>query len=185
MDTALNALKKSIQDVGLQYPPLVTRRPDGNGYTVVDGHRRLAAINALSWPRVSVLVAQGNPDQLFSAVCGTTKKVSATQWIEVYLSGGEVPSGPTKVCIKKLDETVGREFLESLVANTLSPQIWSLANRVINYTKLNDEEKVPVLRWIMNNRITRQVAAWISGNNPPHELVAAFRENRIPTTKLQ
>jgi hypothetical protein len=180
-DGALNALKKSIQDVGLQYPPLVTRKPDGSGFTIVDGHRRLAAINTLSWPKVSVLVAQGNPDQLFSAVCGTTKKVTATQWVEVYLSGGEVPSGPTKVCINRLDETKGKEFLKRLVSSGLSPQIWSLANRVINYTKLPDEEKGDVLEWLLANKITRAVASWMSGVSPPHELISAFRENREPS----
>src|SRR4051812_27661666 len=84
---ALNALKKSIQEVGLQYPPLVTRRPAGDGFTVVDGNRRIAAIKHLAWQKIPVLVSQGRDAELFSAVCGTTKPVTATQWVEVYLKG--------------------------------------------------------------------------------------------------
>lgn len=180
MSGALNALRKSIAEQGLQYPPLVVRQSVGDGYTVVDGHRRIAAIKLLGWPKIPVLVSQGKAEELFSAVCGTTKPVTATQWIQVYLKGGEIPSGPTKVNIKKLDEIVGKQFLQKLADNGLSPQIWSLANRVIRYAGIEDENKARVLNWLLEKKITRQVAAWITGYNSPQQLRTAFEQDKEP-----
>ena len=180
MSGALNQLKRSIQEVGLQYPPLVTRKPSGNGFTIVDGHRRIAAMKALAWPTIPVLVAQGRPEQLFSAVSGTTKPITAIQWLEIYLKGGEVPSGPTKVNIRKLDEIAGHEFLKQLLDAGLSPQIWSLANRMIRYAGLDEGVKHQVLNWLLKHKITREVSAWISGENPAQALVHAFKEDRPP-----
>jgi len=177
---SLNALAKSIQAVGLQYPPLVTRDPTGDTYTIVDGHRRVAAMKSLAWQDIPVLVSQGKPAELFSAVCGNTKPVTAAQWIEVYLRGGEVPSGPTKVNIRRIDEIAGREFLQQLSDAGLSPQIWNVANRVIRYAGIDEGLKGRVLKWLLELKITRDVAAWISGPHSPQELAMAFQENRKP-----
>jgi len=181
MNTALNALKRSIAEIGLQYPPLVVRNPNGQAFTVADGHRRIAAMRELKYEKIPVLVAAGRPEQVFSEVSGTVKPMTANQWIFVYLHGGHVPSGQTRVNINRLDENMGRDFLFRLYEAGMSPQIWSIANRFLNYTKIADEQKKPVLEWLLTHRLTRQVSAWISGGNRVEELRAAFEEDRPPT----
>jgi hypothetical protein len=138
-------------------------------------------MKALGWQEAPVLVAVGRPEELFSAVCGNTKPVTATQWIDVYLKGGEVPSGPTRSNIRRLEETVGRDFLRKLANAGLSPQIWNVANRTIRYAPLDGSSLPNVLEWLLDHKITRQVAAWITGQNPPQELQRAFSEGRAPT----
>jgi hypothetical protein len=182
---AHNALKRSIQELGLLYPPLVTRKAVGEGYVIADGHRRVEAIKALAWPSIPVLVTQGRTEELFSATCGTTKAVSAIQWLEVHLHGGSLPSGPTKSNINRIEATVGREFLQELLANGLSPQIWSVANRAIRYMELDDNVRKDVLWWLAKNKLTRQVSAWIAGDNPVQALREAFNSNRAPTLSGQ
>lgn len=184
---ALNKLQKSIEDIGLQYPPLVLRKPTGEGYTIIDGHRRIAAMRnthkkagkALDQaPKIPVLVANGRPAELFSAVCGTTRPVSAVEWAEVHLKGGEVPSGPTRTCIKRLEETMGREFLETLVDHGKSPQIWNLANRIVKYTGLDEEKKKIVLRWLMAHKgATSEASAHITGENSSDTLRQCIENN--------
>jgi ParB-like chromosome segregation protein Spo0J len=58
MNSALIGLQNSIAKDKLLYPPLVTRNIEGDGYTIVDGHRRVKCIRNLGWPKVSVLLAQ-------------------------------------------------------------------------------------------------------------------------------
>lgn len=176
----LNALKRSIAEIGLMYPPLVIRNPDGQGFTVADGHRRLAALKLLEWQTVPVLISQGKPDRLFAEVSGTVRAISANQWIYVYLHGGSVPSGPTRSNIVRLDATMGREFLERLCDAGLSPQIWTIAAKFLKYTGLDDEQKKPVLEWLLTHKLTQQVASWVHGANPVEELCQAFAENRKP-----
>lgn len=177
---ALNALKKSIAEQNLQYPPLVVRKAVGDGYTVVDGHRRIEAMKLLGWQEIPVLVSRGRAEDLFSAVSGTTKPVTASQWIQVYLRGGDVPPGSSRVNIKRLDAVVGREFLQKLADSGLSPQIWSVANRAIAYAGIEDENKAKVLNWLLENKIARQVSAWITGDSPAKQLREAFEQNRAP-----
>lgn len=182
MSTALNALKKSIADIGLQYPPLVVRDPNGQGFTIADGHRRIAAMRELKFTKIPVLISQGSPEQLFSGVSGTVRPLTANQWIFVHLHGGQVPSGPTRVNIGRLDETMGKDFLQRLYEAGMSPQIWSVANRFLRYTQLTDESKRPVLEWLLTLKLTRQVGAWMAGANHPEELRHAFSENRAPVS---
>ena len=111
-NAAFNRLKNSIHDIGLQYPPLVIRNANGRGFTIADGHRRISACRALGYDKIPVLISQGRPEELFAAVSGNVKQLTANQWIYVFLNGGEVPSGPTKVNIRRLDETVGKQFLQ-------------------------------------------------------------------------
>lgn len=177
----LNRLKASIKEDRLQYPPLVVRRPQGDGYTIVDGHRRIAAMRALGWPKIPVIIAEGVASKLFSAVSGTTKPLKAADWIGIFLAGGEPPSGATRSSIKKLDEVMGRDFLIKLSEAGLSPQIWSIANRMVRYLELNNDRLVQVLEWLYEHRASRQVSSWITGDNPKNELLAAFQQNRTPS----
>ena len=177
---SMNALKSSIAKVGLQYPPLVITRPDGD-FQIVDGHRRVHALIKLGHRTIPVLPTQGKPDTLFAEVSGHVAKMTATQWIEVYLAGGTVPSGVTRTCITKLEEVMGRGFLELLVKKGWSPQIWNASNRVVKYLGLDAERDRPeVLRWLINVG-TQQVSAWITGDDGADGLMEAFKGNRKPT----
>jgi len=180
MNTALNSLKRSIADIGLQYPPLVVRDPNGNGFMIADGHRRIAAMRELKWERIPVLVSTGRPEQLFSEVSGTVRAMTANQWIYVYLHGGHVPAGQTRVNISRLDETMGKDFLRRVYEAGMSPQIWSIASRFLKYTATTDDQKKPVLNWLLEHKLTQQVSAWISGQNRVDELQRAFAEDRAP-----
>jgi hypothetical protein len=177
-NNALNALKSSISNEGLQYPPLVVRKPDGDGYTIIDGHRRVKVAQNLRWPKIPVIVSsQGDARKLFAAVSGASKPLSAVEWIEVYLGGGDLPPGPNASCIRRLDEVMGREYLHELKEKRLSPQIWNLASRLIKYMGVSEEEKPSVLRWLAKHKLTRQASSAIQGDVPPAQIAAAFRED--------
>ena len=174
----LNQLKNSIQKVGLQYPPLVLAKPN-NRYQIIDGHRRVAVMRDLGWELIPVIVTEGNSDELFAAVSGNVAKMKSFEWAAVHLAGGAVPSGPIKVCITKLEQTMGREFLEQLTKKRTSPGIWNVANRVIRYLSLDEAERKRVLAWLAEIG-TQNVAAYMTGGNQPAELMRAFKEKREP-----
>jgi len=52
---ALEELKSSIQQAGLLQPVVVRGRPDGSGYELIAGERRLRACQALGWERISAV----------------------------------------------------------------------------------------------------------------------------------
>ncbi len=49
----IKSLAKSIDELGLMYPIMVTSE-----YVLVDGGRRLAAIKLLGWPEIPVMVVE-------------------------------------------------------------------------------------------------------------------------------
>lgn len=68
-DLELEGLVTSIRELGLSKPIRVLRRPDGTGFELVQGYRRLSAYRALldqtgdaQWGRVPALVLQGGVD---------------------------------------------------------------------------------------------------------------------------
>lgn len=67
-DPELEDLVTSIRDIGLSNPIRVIPRPDGDGYELVQGYRRLSAYRQLqdaegdAWAEIPVLVMPGAPD---------------------------------------------------------------------------------------------------------------------------
>lgn len=174
----LNQLKNSIVKVGLQYPPLVISKPDGK-YQIIDGHRRIAVMRDLGWDLIPVIVTEGDSKELFAAVSGNVAKMKSFEWVSVHLAGGAVPSGPIKVCITKLEQNMGKEFLERLAKKKSSPGIWNVANRVVRYIELDESERRSVLLWLADVG-TQVVSAYMTGMNQPKELLKAFQEKRNP-----
>jgi hypothetical protein len=177
MNGALTALAKSIRQDGLQYPPLVVRKADGNGYSIIDGHRRVKVAKELQWPSIPVIVSsQGDAKRLFAAVSGAQKPLTAVDWIEVYVGGGELPPGPTAVNIRRIDQELGREFLYELIQKQISPAIWTFASKVLKYTGLDASEKPAVIRWLAKHKLTQSVMSAMKMEMAPTKLVRAFKE---------
>jgi len=174
---AMNTLKTSIQRHGLLYPPLVVPRNEGDGYTLVDGHRRFTACGPkyLNQTEIPVMVTEGVPDVLFSNVCQTTKGVTSFQWLDIHLKGGTVPPGATKDNIKALERTCGREFLETMRTNKVSPSLWKVGKKVLKYCELDETELVAVLTWILAHKQSRPIGAFIAGEGDKAFLVNCFR----------
>lgn len=179
LNAALSKLQKSIKNDGLQYPPLVIRKADGNGYTIIDGHRRVRVARELMWPKISVIVSsQGDAKRLFAAVSGASKPLSATEWIHVHLGGGALPPGQTATCIKRIDHEMGREFLVEMAQKGLSPQVWNFASKLLKYLNLSEDEKPAILRWLVKHKLTRPALAAIQMDTAPDRVIKAFREDK-------
>lgn len=70
-DHELESLVTSIQDLGLSNPIRVLKRPDGSGYELVQGFRRLSAYRALLtqtggdvWAKIPALIMPGEVDDI-------------------------------------------------------------------------------------------------------------------------
>ncbi|MEX0338709.1 MAG: ParB/RepB/Spo0J family partition protein [Arenibacterium sp.] len=68
-DEELADLATSIQDIGLSNPIRVMRRPDGHGFELVQGYRRLNAYQTLledtgaaEWEKIPALIIEGDVD---------------------------------------------------------------------------------------------------------------------------
>lgn len=180
LDASMKHLIGNIREIGLQYPPLVRAIP-GDKFQIVDGHRRVKALGELAHAKIPVMVTDAGPaDKLFAGVAGNVQKITATQWVGVYLSGGMVPSGPNRNCIIRLETEMGRGFLEKLAEAGKSPQCWNLANRVLKYIGAGEDRRKEVLNYLLKIN-TRKISEWLSGEGSAEKLGKAISAGVEPT----
>jgi ParB-like nuclease domain len=173
----MKELHNSIREKGLQYPPLARTLPN-NKYQIVEGHRRKKVCLNLNYEKMPLILTEGDPSELFNHV-NKTLKITAQQWIEVYLKGGEVGPTSVKTCIIKLDANMGKEYLFKLVEKNISPSIWNLSNRVIKYLELEEKDRKKVLNWLLVIN-AKGVSTWISNQFGDEKLKVAMMTNSTP-----
>jgi hypothetical protein len=78
---ALKTLLGSIRRVGLLAPPLVNYK---NGkYTIIDGHRRVAACKELGHHKIPCVVYEmDNPEEGFNEATGPIRPPTGREWLE-------------------------------------------------------------------------------------------------------
>ena len=70
-DEEMNALKKSIEESGVLVPVLTRPNPNGDGYELIAGHRRLAACRELGKDTIPVIVRDLTDDEAVIAMVDT------------------------------------------------------------------------------------------------------------------
>ena len=68
-----DALRTSIDTLGMLMPILV--KPNGDGYVVVAGNRRLAAARALGWDEVPVVTLLTSKDNIHTAAMSAAENM--------------------------------------------------------------------------------------------------------------
>jgi hypothetical protein len=110
-DKFTRGLKLSIEKNGLLSPILATK--DG---TVIDGHRRLKCCKELGINTVPVVFCSnenGRDSSLFRIANESTRKITESDYLGIYLKGGEVPARIVKR-IAWVSDKLGRSFLKYL-----------------------------------------------------------------------
>lgn len=179
---SISDLKASIERVGIIYPLVITK-----DYDLVDGHRRLACALALGMKTVPVIIRPDNQLELFYEVNQPQKKLTRADELWVYLSGGLV-RGEALANIQTLERMVGREGLETLAEERVSPRgIVQIVKMLLRYTGKGEpdfttgENKFAnrAVMWLVYNRQTFAVRRAIAGRMSPNVIVSCI-ENGEP-----
>jgi hypothetical protein len=176
---ALAALKAEIERDGLRDPLKVSV-----GGVLIDGHRRRACLLALgekSVPVIRRLDVRDDDESVRRAWVienGYRLDMTPADWLDVYLHAG-VESPDTKVMsgIRSLENLVGRDGLEVLAREHVSPRKWDSVSKVARYCDKADDDdfKRAALWWILKHKLTYRVRNAIDDNVPPDVLEAAIK----------
>lgn len=128
----LSPLVKSIEEIGLQYPVLVT--PD---HHVIDGHRRLAACKVLGWTEVPVLISRTPQDRAYGDVNGTARRIGGNGALHIFLQNPSAVSQPMRSLFEQAEEQLGRDMLKRLCKNGNSIHVYRIAKEVATYCDQN------------------------------------------------
>lgn len=179
---SITDLKASIERVGIIYPLVVTK-----DFDLVDGHRRLACAVALGMKTVPVIIRPDNQLELFYEVNQPQKKLTRSDELWVYLSGGLV-RGEGLANIRTLERMIGRDGLEILAEERVSPRgILQVTMMLLRYTSKGEPDPTTgdntfanrAVMWLVYNRQTFAVRRAIAGRMSP-KVIASCVENGEP-----
>ena len=173
------ALLNNIRKNGLMMPIAVA-----NDNTVIEGNRRLKALQILGVKKVPVIVHNGTShltfDELFVVCNEDTMKINACQELERYLNGAKVKT-TTYHAIKKVEEVGGRKALRQIVNVNKSPVTYSIAlGQVRAYTGRTDKTFLrQALTWMLHTGSAYRLKAAINEFIPVPRIISAI-ENKTP-----
>ena len=180
-------LKDLIQSIPVegQLSPILV---DQHG-TVIDGHRRLAAMKLLDMSTVWVNIIPGDNGHLFKEVAETTKRIKARDWLEIYLNGGQ-PRKTARQNIAALERIGGRKLLVLILAKDFSPSILHYVRLVCKHVGINiqmsPDAALRVTEWLIKHRQARLAYNAIEDGIPATMLYADIKNDKpIRSKKLQ
>ena len=176
---AFKSFLANIRKTGLMMPIAVA-----NDNTVIEGNRRLKALQILGVKKVPVIMHNSTShitfDDLFVACNEDTMKMNACQELERYLNGAKVKTS-TYHAIKKVEEVGGRKALRQIVNVNKSPVTFSIAlGQIRSYTGRNDRTFLrQALAWMLSTGSAYRLKAAINEFIPVPRIISAI-ENKTP-----
>lgn len=162
---AIKGLKSSIEQHGVLSPILIS--PDG---VLVDGHRRVECLKELGITSVSAIIFNGelnnlNPMQAFRVANENTRKISALEYLDVYLSGGEVPHTTMKQIVF-IVEKLGRRMLKKLKSEKVSPFYVGRLHPTFKKCHFTDIDFKQFFEWALKHRALRVLVIFEKWQTP-------------------
>ena len=173
------ALVHNIRTNGLLTPIIIA-----NNNMIIDGNRRLRALQILGVKKVAVIKHNSSThttfDDLFVACNESTMLINACQELERYLNGAKVKTS-TYYAIKKVEDVGGRKTLRQIVNVNKSPITFSIGlSQVRSYTGRTDKTFLCLaLKWMLNTGSAYRLKAAINEFIPVPRIISAI-ENKIP-----
>ena len=177
--STFKALLNNIRKNGLLMPIAIA-----NNNMVIEGNRRLKALQILKVKKVPVVVHNSTShltfDDLFVACNEDTMKMNACQELERYLNGAKVKTS-TYYAIKKVEDIGGRKTLRQIVNVNKSPITFSIGiGQVRSYTGRTDTAFLRLaLKWMLNTGSAYRLKAAINEFVPVPRIISAI-ENKTP-----
>jgi hypothetical protein len=170
---ALRVLAESICNLDGIVVPLIVR----SDYTLLDGHRRLAAAKELGMTEVPCLI---NDDITYVALNETARKMSTLEWASVARNGGEVPPRIQKQ-LDRIVEWCGPNMLNVMAEMGMSPNVIKEAAAVATYVSVDPTSKphmAMILRWLVLGRRSSAVHRAMLDRIPPNTLWKAITQDK-------
>ena len=176
---AFKTLVTNIRKNGLLVPIIVA-----NDHMVIDGNRRLRALQLLNVKKVPVVMHNSTShltfDDLFVSCNEDTMRINACQELERYLNGAKVKSS-TYYAIKKIEDIGGKKTLRQIVNVNKSPITFSIGlGQVRTYTGRTDKTFLRLaLKWMLHTGSAYRLKAAINEFIPVPRIISAI-ENQTP-----
>lgn len=151
----LKDLCDAIRRLGGIVQPLII----ANDYRIIDGHRRAAAADMLKIMEVPCIVVPISLQEGWSTLNSSQKNITGHDWLYIYHIGVELENLPKKKQreIRRIEDLLGKEAIEMLVAKGMTTTVLSWARKVARYISNLEGRQQPnhntlamCLRWLID-----------------------------------
>ncbi len=173
---SLSRLIKSIETIGLIYPLAVSK-----SMQLIDGHRRLAAVEAMGWEEVPILVASADDEQLvYAEINATGRNLNGAENLQVWLNSPGAVTRRAQRNFEGAEDIYGIATLKYLAKHNMSARLLGAANVVAEYIDCIDD--IPfrrsIVRWMISHRMQSVVRAYVIMQHSPKTLYNAIKNNK-------
>lgn len=142
---ANSALMRSLEEIGLQYPLLVTADND-----LVDGHRRLACLIQLGMDDIPCIETVSKQAVAYSAINTTAVRMTGNDALHLYYHDPESLTAIQKGKVASAMELVGDKLVRQMYDQGYVLRVVSLSRRTAKYCGKEGGRFVSsVAKWIM------------------------------------
>lgn len=150
----LNNLIKSIQEVGLLYPVLITEDME-----IIDGHRRLAAYEKMEMETIPCKVVEGDQAHLYRSVNFTAARLSANDIVGVWLKNPEAVPARKAMIMEEMEQTLGRPMVEEIYERGSSHRTYHLAKGLARSWDMDNPQEIKrIIKWIWKHAMMSVVS---------------------------
>ncbi len=182
----IGQLAKSIQEIGLQYPVLVTEKNASGKHQIIDGHRRVAAYRRIGLDPVPCLVTGQDADSVYAGVNANARSLSGNEQLSVFLSNPKAVSGRARRGFENMEERLGRKLMETMQRHGYTGRTFKMAVIICRACDRDTDEWVKLtVRWFMTCESQRYVQSLLATKTiSPAQILRAVKEHRPLKVKV-
>lgn len=149
--SSIRALMKSIEEIGLQYPILVTPK-----YEIVDGHRRWESCKKLGWTEIPILITVSDSSQAYADLNALSMHQNGNGVLFIYLQNPTKLTATQKSKCERAETLLGRKLMSKLYHTGASLQTFNIARQAATYCDRNTASFIRACtRWVMEFGVTQ------------------------------
>lgn len=178
----IRSLAKSIQEIGLQYPILISENN-----VIIDGHRRVAAHRDMGLETIPCIVSMhADPNAVYAGVNSNSRRVTGNDALAVYLVEPTAVSARTRHNFEEMEQRLGRALCRDIQKHGKTYTVYRMAREICKACDLDDNEQIQkTVVWFLTRESPAYVKSLFNTKTlSPATILRAVKANRPLRVKV-
>jgi hypothetical protein len=144
----------------------ITVVKNGNGYIVIDGHRRIEAVRTLGHADILAIVTEADPITAFAEMNTARETIKGREWVEIMDKCDYVPP-KYRAIVGRWKAITGKRAFALLTKYRAGTFALSIAEQIARYCGKDNRSWMRILTWLLKHNMQGPSrAAMRLGANP-------------------
>lgn len=175
----LRKLVDSMDLIGLLQPVVIAE-----DFTIIEGHRRVAAAKVLEWDDIECVVIKEDPATVYASVNASLRKMSGNDSLSIWLKNPHAVPQQLHSKFGEMMNLLGKELVRRLVDGGHSYRVFSTACRIQRYCGFDSEQLKAITRWLIETATIGQVMKALEAGESAAAIAKAIKNNKAISFKM-